>query len=126
MTIQPSISIVADFPAFSVVRMEGMGAHRIARDGVSYRVLIGGHWTAVSFNCLDWYAKDAEELARFEQRAEERGEPTHWCNLDAVALTAWDQPKEACVGLMFGDEVEIDGARFTLAPARNGNVALVA
>lgn len=120
MTIQPSINIVADYPAFSVVRMEGMGAHPIARDGVSYRVLIGGHWTAVSFNCLAWYAKDAEELARFEQR----GEKTHWCNVQASVLTSHRREKEACVGLMFGDEIEIDGARFTLAPARNGNVAL--
>ena len=116
-------AIVEDCKAWSVTRLAGV--EMSFRHGDRVRVLIRGRWTEVQFGTVVGYAlANDEDPIHAIERANELGHKHHWANLCSVALTSHAQEKESFIGLEFGETVVLEGVRFTLRPAMNGNVGL--
>jgi len=89
-------------------------------------VKIGRFYAPVTLGTCEGYARQYNDCpVAAVERATNLGHELHWANVQAVALTAWDQTVDTLLGFEFGDVIELEGCQFTLTRASNSNVALV-
>lgn len=125
-------TIVADFPAFTVVErapvdgaveISTQDVLTIARKTSRGAILYSGYKAGSVASYVAEYGGDVEAAIA---RAKARGEKLHWINAQASSLTAHARAKGRRILLTLGMVVRFEGQTFTVASAPNDNLRLIA